>query len=151
MADQGGPTANRPEGARPRPGQRVAIAGHGLLATAISESLSAGPCIDHVRAYDLTGISGFLDRAGLAGDADPPDSRVLVTASDGWDCRDYERIQALCAAGWTSWLPVRTELGRTVLGPFYTPGEAGCVQCAEQRRSLANEHYAARESVRSSV
>ena len=120
-----------------------------MLATAISESLSAGPRIGHVRAYDLAGVCDFLDRAELAGDAEPPqDGRVLVTASDGWDCRGYERIQALCAAHRASWLPVGTELGRTVLGPFCTPGEAGCVQCAEQRRSLANEHYAARESVR---
>jgi ribosomal protein S12 methylthiotransferase accessory factor len=149
MADRAERTANRDQGAQSLQGRRVAIAGYGLLATAISESLSADPCIDHVRAYDLAGVSDFLDRAGLTGDADPPqDGRVLVTASDGWDCRDYERIQALCAAHGTSWLPVRTELGRAVLGPFYTPGEARCVQCAEQRRSLANEYYAARESVR---
>jgi len=147
VADRAGPTANRGEGAQSR--QPVAIAGKGFLATAISESLSADPCVDHVRVYDLTGVSDFLDRAELAGDGDlPQNGRVLVTASDGWDCRDYERMRALCAAHRTSWLPVRTELGRTVLGPFYTPGEAGCVQCAEQRRSLANEHYAARESVR---
>jgi ribosomal protein S12 methylthiotransferase accessory factor len=147
MADPAGPTANRREDAQSPHGPRVVIAGNGLLATAISESLSAGLCIDHVRCYELTGVSHFLDLAGVAGDADPPqDGRVLVTASDGWDCR--ECIQTLCAAHGTSWLPVRTELGRAVLGPFYTPGEAGCVQCAEQRRSLANEHYAARESVR---
>jgi ribosomal protein S12 methylthiotransferase accessory factor len=149
MADRAGPTANRRERGQSLHGQRVAIVGNGLLATAISESLSADPCIGQVGAHDLTGVSDFLELAEFAGDADPTQGgRVLVTASDGWDCRDYERIQALCAAHGTSWLPVRTELGRTVLGPFYTPGEPGCVQCAEQRRSLANEHYAARESVR---
>src|SRR5260370_40637368 len=129
--------------------QRVAVAGHGLLATAISESLGADPRVDSVRACDLADVSSAADLAGLLGTADRPgDGRVLVTASDGWDCRDYERIQALCAAGGTCWLPVRTELGAAVLGPWYVPREAGCVQCAELRRSLANEHYAARETVR---
>ena len=131
--------------------QRVAVAGHGLLATAISETLSADPRIDNVRACDLADICSGADLADLLGAADrPEDGRVLVTASDGWDCRDYKRIQALCAAHGTSWLPVRTELGRAILGPFYVPSEAGCVQCAERRRSLANEYSEARETVRRS-
>ena len=123
--------------------------GHGLLATAISESLSTNPCFDHVRADDLAGLTSLSDLGNPVGDVDPPqEGQVLVTASDGWDCRDYERIQALCTAHGTSWLPVRTELGRTVLGPSYIPGEPGCVQCAELRRSVANTHSAARESLR---
>jgi ribosomal protein S12 methylthiotransferase accessory factor len=97
----------------------------------------------------MADIPDLSDLRHLVGDADGSrDGRLLVTASDGWDCRAYERIQALCAAHRTSWLPVRTELGQTVIGPIYTPGVAGCVTCAELRRSLADEQFAVRQSVR---
>jgi ribosomal protein S12 methylthiotransferase accessory factor len=149
VADRAGSAANHLDSAVSLRRQRVAVVGHGLLATAISESLGAYPCFDQVRAHDLAEISDLSDLGDLVGDVGPPDEGpVLVTASDGWDCGDYERIQVLCAAHGTSWLPLCTELGRTVIGPLYTPGEPGCAQCAELRRSLANEHSAARESLR---
>src|SRR5258708_14961911 len=94
-------------------------------------------------------MSDLSDLADLVGDAEGSwDGQLLVTASDGWDCRAYERIQALCVAHRTSWLPVLTELGQTVIGPLYTPGVAGCVTCAEVRRSLADDQFAVRQSVR---
>ena len=116
----------------------IAIVGQGLLASAIGEALSAsGYAVTHPSEL-MTGAEG----------ATADDGQLLVTATDGWDCRDYERVQAHCTAHRRSWLPVRTELGRTVIGPFYTPGVPGCLTCAELRRSLADEHFAVRESIR---
>jgi ribosomal protein S12 methylthiotransferase accessory factor len=103
----------------------VAVVGDGLLATAISAALG----VVAVRSPDI-------------------EASLLITASDGWDCRAYERIQAWCAEHRMPWLPVRTEVGRTVIGPYHTPGEAGCVSCAELRRSLADERFAVRQAVR---
>ncbi len=128
--------------------QRVAIAGAGLLATAISEWLSADPGLDvTVRACDLPVLADLEDLADLAGDASPGGG-VLITASDAWDCRGFEDIQTLCAAHRVTWLPVRTELGRAVIGPLHIPGEPGCVRCAELRRSVADEHSGARDELR---
>jgi ribosomal protein S12 methylthiotransferase accessory factor len=116
---------------------QVVVAGHGLLATAIAGSLAVRPRQD------------LPDSADLAFSADLPEAgQLLVTASDGWDCRAYEQVRALCAGQGAFWLPVRTEVGRTVIGPMHDPDEPGCVRCAEHRRSLASEHAAARESVR---
>jgi ribosomal protein S12 methylthiotransferase accessory factor len=135
VPERAGPAASHRDSAQALRGQRVAIVGHGLLATAISDALA--------------GMSDVEDLADLVGDPEGPrDGQLLVTANDGWDCRAYERIQALCVAHRWSWLPVHTELGRTVIGPLYTPGVAGCVTCAELRRSLADDHFAVRQSVR---
>ena len=128
-------SARVPRGTRDTRDTPVAVVGHGLLATAISEALGAGRFPDHVRADDVGHLADL-------------DGHLLVTTSDGWDCRAYEQTQALCLAHGMSWLPVRTELGRTVIGPRYTPGVPGCVSCAELRRSLADDHYAVRQSVR---
>jgi ribosomal protein S12 methylthiotransferase accessory factor len=128
--------------------QRVAIAGAGLLATAISGCLSADPGLDvTVRACDLPPFADLEDLADLVGNA-VPDGGALITASDAWDCRGLEDIQALCAAHRVTWLPVRTELGRAVIGPLHIPGEPGCVRCAELRRSVADEHSGARDALR---
>src|SRR5262245_9785723 len=103
---------------------QVAIVGHGLLAGAIGEALEAAASpVDRVRAYDLADLSALSDFADLVDEAEgSPDGRLVVTASDGWDGRGYERIPGLCVSYRTSWLPVRTELGRTVIGPLHTPG-----------------------------
>lgn len=148
MADQAGLADDRRGGARSARRRRVAVAGHGLLATAISEWLDADSRIELVRAGDVPSVPALRDLANPAGDADSArDCQVLITASDGWDCRSFERIQALCAAHRVSWLPVRTELGRAVLGPLHAPGETGCVRCAELRRSVADDHSSARDSL----
>lgn len=128
--------------------QRVAIAGAGLLATAISEWLNADPGLDvTVRACDLPALADLEELANLASDA-APGGGVLITASDAWDCRGFEDIQTLCAAHRVTWLPVRTELGRAVIGPLHIPGEPGCVRCAELRRNVADEHSGARAELR---
>ncbi|HKE50829.1 MAG TPA: TOMM precursor leader peptide-binding protein, partial [Actinomycetes bacterium] len=129
---------------------QVAIVGHGLLAGAIGEALEAAASpVDRVRAYDLADLSALSDFADLVDEAEgSPDGRLVVTASDGWDGRGYERIPGLCVSYRTSWLPVRTELGRTVIGPLHTPGVSGCVTCADLRRSQADDRFEVRQSVR---
>jgi len=149
VSDRAGPESSHRDSAQVLGGLRVAIVGHGLLATAIHEAASAASGPGHVRAYDVADMSDVEDLVDLVGDAEwSRDGQLLVTASDGWDCRAYERIQALCLAHRTPWLPVRTELGQTVIGPFYAPGVAGCVTCAELRRSLADDQFEVRQSVR---
>jgi ribosomal protein S12 methylthiotransferase accessory factor len=149
VPDRAGPTANHRDSAPVRRDLQVTIAGHGLFATTISEALDAASCPAHVRACDMppdhpSDLGDLVSDAGVS----PDGQRLLVTASDGWDCRAYERVQALCVAHRTSWLPVRTELGQTVIGPCYSPGAPGCVTCAELRRSLADDQFAVRQSVR---
>ncbi len=146
MSDRADPESGHRDSALVPRGPRVAIVGHGLLATAIAEAMGGAPGLDRIRAYDVATTSDFVDLIGDAEAARVGD--LLVTASDGWDCRADERIHALCVAHRMSWLPVRTELGRTVIGPFYTPGVPGCVTCAELRRSLADDQFAVRQSVR---
>ena len=149
MADSAGPAASLGDSAQGRRGWRVAVVGHGLLASAIREVLGTSPCGGDVYAHTVPDISDLTIARVLDGQsARSQEGQLLVTASDGWDCRAYEAIQAHCAEYRRSWLPVRTELGRTVIGPCYTPGMPGCLTCAELRRSLADELYAARESVR---
>src|SRR5262245_46552805 len=123
MTDLAQPQAAHGAGAQVLGTRRVTIIGRGLLATALAEALNA-PRAD------------TFDETDLFGDAS--DSQLLVTASDGWDCRAYEPIQQLCVVHHASWLPVRTELGHAVIGPYYTAGVPGCVSCAELRRSLAD-------------
>src|SRR5690348_11450175 len=107
MTDQPGPAPGRRDAARFSPRTRVTIAGQGLLATAISGWLSEDPGLDVIiQARDISGACDLDDLTGLTGDAGaprpraagPPDGRVLITASDGWGCRGFERIAALCAA-----------------------------------------------------
>jgi ribosomal protein S12 methylthiotransferase accessory factor len=119
-------------------GPVAAIVGHGLLATAISAAV--GTALHDANPGDLTDITELFD--GRQG------PRALVTASDGWDIRAFEHIQALCLAAEVAWLPVRVEPGRAVIGPIWRPGAAGCITCAELRRSLADDQWDARQSMR---
>jgi ribosomal protein S12 methylthiotransferase accessory factor len=82
-------------------------------------------------------------------DADAPrGDPMLITVSDGWDCRGFDRFQELCAAHLVSWLPIRTELGRAVIGPMQAPGDTGCAQCGERRRGVADKNSVARDLLR---
>lgn len=124
------------------------VAGAGLLAAAISEWLSADPGLDvSVRACDMAALADPEELSDLIGDA-APGGGVLITASDAWDCQGFEDIQRMCASHQVTWLPVRTELGRAVMGPLYIPGEPGCMRCAELRRDVADEHSGARGELR---
>src|SRR5262249_30230750 len=128
-------------------GLRVEIAGHGLLAAAIGEAMSAVPHLAGFTVHDGVELIDLPDPEPV-GLIAPSNGQLVITASDAWDCRDCDRLQAMCVEHRVSWLPVRTELGRTVIGPLYTPGAAGCVGCAELRRSLADDHYLVRLSAR---
>lgn len=144
MPDSAGPEVSRGDSAEVLRHPLVTIAGDGLLAAAIAEALAHLP--------GLVGVPSLADPPDLAGlpgePGGPQHDYLLITATDGWDCRAYERVQALCADRRTSWLPVRAELGQAVIGPLWTPGAAGCVTCAEQRRSLADDLFAVRQTVR---
>src|SRR5262245_3738110 len=124
---------------------RVAIVGQGLLARAISDAVASGS--GPIRTY--AGVDTDLDDVvrDLAGSPDP---MLLITTSDGWDDGAYPRVQEFCVARRSSWLPVRVELGRVVIGPLFTAGATGCVRCVELRRSLADDTFASRLSVRES-
>ncbi|WP_329518678.1 TOMM precursor leader peptide-binding protein [Spirillospora sp. NBC_01491] len=76
-----------------------------------------------------------------------PDERVVVSAADAWDVGDRAEIRAECAQDGAYWLPVRTELGRVVIGPSERPGRPGCVDCAELRRRHNRLHAAAHDAV----
>ncbi|MEU4834403.1 TOMM precursor leader peptide-binding protein [Streptosporangium sp. NPDC023615] len=85
-----------------------------------------------------THMADIADTADMAGAVAPRgDGPVVVVAADGWDTRPYRRVQRVCAAGRLTWLPVRAELGRVVVGPRVRPGLPGCVWCAEERRRRA--------------
>ena len=121
------------------------VTGGGLLAAAIGAAARAlgGDTIgvvDEVELPEPAAIAGLFDTG--AGTPYP----VLVTARDAWDVRDYDQIRAACDSAGVAWLPVHTELGRVVVGPWYTPGAAGCALCARLRRSLADDHDAHRGS-----
>ncbi|QVQ51267.1 TOMM precursor leader peptide-binding protein [Spiractinospora alimapuensis] len=66
-----------------------------------------------------------------------PTGSVVVVASDGWDDEPYPRVRAAAVAADVTWVPVRAELGRVVVGPAESPGVPGCVDCAEFRRRSA--------------
>lgn len=92
----------------------------------------------------VTGDGLLADAIAAAMDGD---HRVLVVASDGWDTRRYPEIRQHAAERGTPWLPVRTELGRVVIGPAELPGAPGCVRCAELRRKRARHHSPEHEAV----
>ncbi len=149
MPDSARPTASPGDSAQLQRGWRVAVVGHGLLASAIREALATTRCGGEVYNGTVPDISDLPNLAGLTGEITGwQDSQLLVTASDGWDHRAYEPLQTHCTAYGRSWLPVCTELGRIVIGPGYTPGVPGCLACAKLRRSLADEQFAVRESMR---
>jgi ribosomal protein S12 methylthiotransferase accessory factor len=107
----------------------IALLGDGLLADAISGA--AG--VHRIDPADPSRI--------------PLDGSIVVTASDAWDLRAYPAIRKACADRGMPWLPVRTELGRVVIGPVELPGAPGCVSCAELRRRLARPDAHAHDQV----
>ncbi|GAA1774400.1 TOMM precursor leader peptide-binding protein [Streptomonospora arabica] len=115
-------------------GAALHVVGSGLLADAIADAAAA--------------------HGGVAGSAAPePEAAgvdtgaLVVAAADGWDTRPYPRVRAACDAAPAPWLPVRTELGRLVLGPVELPGRPGCGDCADLRRRVARRDPRGREEV----
>lgn len=102
----------------------VALVGSGLLAESVAASLaSTGAAVERIGSDDLDSMS--------------PSPSVAVAVSDGWDTARYPAVREACLSRNMPWLPVRTELGRAVVGPVELPGTAGCVDCAEDRRRRA--------------
>src|SRR5690349_6972252 len=107
----------------PSPVPHVAIVGQGVLADAIRAVV-------------------------MSGETQARQAEILITSRDSWDQYGYDDIQKSCDAQGTQWLPVHTEVGKVVIGPWYTPGVAGCVVCVEFRRSLADDLHDVRKAVR---
>src|SRR6266702_6486412 len=101
----------------------MALLGKGLLADAIARTVAGGGQPYRADPADLYAI--------------PDDCRAVITSDDGWDMDRYPQVRKVCADRELPWLPVRTELGRVVIGPIELPGRPGCVECAELRRRLA--------------
>lgn len=98
--------------------------------TATSAPARATP-IGHVSGTGLLASTA----TELLGNAARADARVLVSLDDRWYVDEDQR-----RAAWQRqlpWLPVRTELGVVVIGPFEQPGTPGCLSCAEARRHRA--------------
>ncbi|MGR6919251.1 TOMM precursor leader peptide-binding protein [[Actinomadura] parvosata] len=85
-------------------------------------------------------IAGVL--SGLEG------ATAVVAASDGWDLTPVPRARELASSLGCWLIPVRTELGRIVIGPAERQGLPGCAECGELRRSLARDDAAAYDAVR---
>jgi ribosomal protein S12 methylthiotransferase accessory factor len=82
-------------------------------------------------------ITTRLARNDLAGQAVPSrrGRRPLVVAvSDTWQVQRHSGPAGGTAVPAVSWLPVRTELGRVLIGPAELPGEPGCLRCHDGRR-----------------
>lgn len=103
----------------------VAVCGAGRLARAIADAVSRCPA------------PGPVSQAATLAEV-PPGVQLLITATDAWDTRCHEEVRARHGA--MPWLPVRTELGRAVIGPLQEPGRAGCVRCAGQRADRIRPH-----------
>ncbi|MEO3792260.1 TOMM precursor leader peptide-binding protein [Nonomuraea sp. B10E15] len=59
---------------------------------------------------------------------------MFIAVSDAWGTRHQEPAREACRAAGLPWLPVRTELGRAVVGPVERQGAAGCQACCDFRR-----------------
>ncbi|MBB4933462.1 ribosomal protein S12 methylthiotransferase accessory factor [Lipingzhangella halophila] len=63
---------------------------------------------------------------------------LVAPVSDRW-VADHDKTRERCRQRGLAMLPVRTELGRVVLGPLERPGKPGCSRCADARRDRARE------------
>jgi ribosomal protein S12 methylthiotransferase accessory factor len=106
----------------------VAVIGHGLIADTISAHLGGRT-------------------------ANVEDCEAAVVVSDAW--QDSSRFADMYRDLGAPWLTVHIELGEAIIGPAVFPGESGCPECMERRRTRAgvNEGYrtALLESVRADV
>lgn len=93
---------------RSRERPAIALLGHGLLRDAIADALAD--------AY-------------VVGSEPDPAAAAVVVAADNWE--------AVACQHDRPWLPVRTELGHVVVGPFTVPGQPGCTRCFDARRRRA--------------
>lgn len=108
----------------------ILLLGSGLLHAAIA----AMPGHERAIPSDET----LLDAAG---------TRVLVAATDADDPRGHHRLQRIAAGRGLSFLPVRVERDRVLIGPSARPGEPGCPTCLVRRRRGNRDDAAARAAL----
>ncbi|RNL84186.1 TOMM precursor leader peptide-binding protein [Halostreptopolyspora alba] len=116
------------------PTPRVLVAGRGLVATAVLETLAAaGESADSRETPQDLDVGGY---------------RAIVWAADH-EGDDVERVRWRAAAHRVGavWLPVLVESGGANVGPASVAARAGCDGCAALRRGAA-EHGPERERVR---
>jgi ribosomal protein S12 methylthiotransferase accessory factor len=109
-----------------------------LLAHAIGRRLAE--CRPLVRLDRMDPAASFAG-APLGG------CSAVVAASDAWDSSHHAALRKACAERALPWLPVRTELGTVVIGPFEQTGTPGCAECAELRRRLARRYPRGHDAV----
>ncbi|MEV1243862.1 TOMM precursor leader peptide-binding protein [Nonomuraea sp. NPDC050022] len=96
----------------------MALIGRGLIRDAIAQELSNGWQVScHETALPLLG-----------------NPCLLIAADDGWNTARTAEMRAAATTLAVPWVRVRVELNHVVIGPTETPGQAGCVSCAERRR-----------------
>ncbi|SCL44838.1 ribosomal protein S12 methylthiotransferase accessory factor [Micromonospora citrea] len=110
----------------------VRLLGTGLLADAIAEGVNRPV--------------GVITTAGPIGTGAAVET-VIVTATDAWDLDEHAAAMGARADRRLSWLPVRAELGRVLIGPLEWAGEPGCVDCLERRRRRNRLHSRAHDAV----
>ncbi|MEU4777343.1 TOMM precursor leader peptide-binding protein [Micromonospora sp. NPDC023633] len=111
----------------------VRLLGTGILADAIARGVD--------RPADVTTTAGRVGTTAVTTDT------VIVTATDAWDLDDHAAVRGAGTGRRPSWLPVRTELGRVLIGPLERAGEPGCVDCVELRRRRNRLHSRAHDAV----
>ncbi|MEV4813553.1 TOMM precursor leader peptide-binding protein [Micromonospora avicenniae] len=111
----------------------VQLFGSGILADAIARVAR--------RSEDATPTAEPVGSTSVNSDT------VIVTATDAWSLSEHAAVRAADNSEKLSWLPVRTELGRVVIGPLERTGEPGCVDCAERRRRRNRLHSRAHDTV----
>jgi ribosomal protein S12 methylthiotransferase accessory factor len=98
--------------------REVALIGRGLMRDAIAGQLAGNWQVScHDTAAQVSG-----------------GPCLLIAADDSWNTARTAEMRAAATALAVPWLRVRAELGQVVIGPMETPGDAGCVSCAERRR-----------------
>jgi len=102
----------------------VALIGEGLLA-ALAAELLAGEC-------------RVVPHANLRQLSDPAEYALALVLSDGWDPLLHREAESVFRATGTPWLRGFAAFGEGALGPLVRPDRAGCTQCADERRIMAD-------------
>ncbi|MGR6919176.1 TOMM precursor leader peptide-binding protein [[Actinomadura] parvosata] len=108
----------------------VALIGRGILCDAIAEELDGWSVRRYATAEHVSGAPA-----------------LMIAADDSWNTARTAEVREAATDLGISWLRVRAELGRVVIGPFETPGQAGCVSCAERRRRRARTDQAGHRAI----
>ncbi|MFD5569507.1 TOMM precursor leader peptide-binding protein [Streptomyces cadmiisoli] len=103
------------------PAGSVAVIGSGVLAEAVRTVLGHTASL-----FPVNSPHGDLNGAD-----------ALIWACDGRDDQARAAVRKAAAAADLPWLPLSLEWDKAVIGPLVRPGEPGCDECAELRRSAA--------------